>query len=54
LRAAEPIRKDDLGNSFSQRYINGYRTGYFLDGVAARRDAAIQTTADGVAAVITG
>jgi hypothetical protein len=25
-----PIRKDDLGNSFSQRYINGYRTGYFL------------------------
>jgi hypothetical protein len=28
LRAAEPIRKDDLGYSFSHRYINGYRTGY--------------------------
>ncbi len=23
-------RKDDLGNNFSQRSINGYRTGYFL------------------------
>jgi hypothetical protein len=29
-------------------------TGYFLGGVAARLDAAIQATADGVAAVITG
>jgi hypothetical protein len=26
------LRTDDLGSSFSQRYINGWPTGYFLAG----------------------